>query len=395
MKLTKQFIEVDFAQQSKAGQGAPGDVFISHRFAEEERIICVLADGLGSGIKASVLATLTATMAMKYISSEMNIRKAAEIIMQTLPVCSRRKIGYSTFTIVDIRNNGQVRMVEYDNPPYLLIANDDVREIEKRSFTIDTANLGTRRLSYSRFQADKGMRLVMYTDGISQSGMGSDRFPLGWTDQKAGSFIRRRIQTVPGISSRRLSREIVNEALSNDRYCAKDDISCAVINFRDPRKLLVMTGPPVDANNDREMASMVQAFDGKTIICGGTTANIIARELGRTVDVDLSCLDPKVPPVSCMEGVDLVTEGILTMSRAAELLENRQEIDSLNRNAAVRLVEYFLESDMIEFVVGTRINQAHQDPNLPVELDIRRNLIRHIVRLLNEKYMKDATYRFI
>jgi hypothetical protein len=395
MKAADAFIEVDFARQSKNGQGAPGDVFISNRIAEEGRIVCVLADGLGSGVKASVLATLTATMAMKYICSEMDIRKASQVIMETLPACSQRKIGYSTFTIVDIRSNGQVRIVEYDNPPYLLTTDNKVDLIEKNQLSVNTTNLGTRNIFYSRFQAQEGTRIVIYTDGISQSGMGSDRLPLGWTDSNATSFIMQRVQTQPDISARRLSREVVNQALANDGHCAKDDISCAVINFRNPRKLLVLTGPPFDKEKDKTLASKIMNYDGKTVICGGTTANIVSRELKREVKVDLSHFDPEIPPMSCLDGVDLVTEGTLTMSRAAKLLEENSEPERLNRNAAVRLVQYFLESDIIEFVVGTRINEAHQDPNLPVELDIRRNLIRHIAELLNKKFMKETHYTFI
>lgn len=393
--MTNPFIEVEFSQHRKNGQGAPGDVFLSHRLADEGRMVCVLADGLGSGIKANVLATLTATMAMKYVCSEMEIHKAAEVILATLPVCSMRKIGYSTFTIVDIRSDGQIRVVEHDNPPYVLMAGGRTAAIEKTPFEIDTVNLGRRRLTYSCFQAEKGSRLVIYSDGISQSGMGSPRMPLGWTDTQTVRFLTDQVRQFPHISARQLSRDVVSRALANDRYCAKDDISCAVINFRDPRQLLVLTGPPIDPKKDAVMASLIAGYPGRTAICGGTTATIVARELGRPVDVDLSHYDPQVPPLSRMEGVDLVTEGTLTMSKAAELLETGADPDTLRSNAAVKLVDAFLQSDIIEFVVGTRINQAHQDPTLPVELDIRRNLIRHIVRMLNEKYMKAASCQFI
>jgi hypothetical protein len=389
------FIEVDFAQQSKAGQGAAGDIFISNRLADEGRIVCVLADGLGSGVKANVLATLTATMAMKYVCSEMDIRKAAEVIMATLPICSKRKIGYSTFTIVDICNDGQIRVVEYENPPYLLLVGNDKKAVEKTQFEIETKNLGRRSLSYSCFQAEKGHRLVVYSDGISQSGMGRSKMPLGWTDANAESFVADRVRRLPGISARQLSREVVTKALGNDSNLAKDDISCAVINFRDPRKMLVLTGPPIDRERDKMMASLIANYSGRTAICGGTTATIVSRQLEREVKVDLSSYDSKVPPLSLMEGVDLVTEGILTMSRVAELLESGKDPDTLKTNAAVKLVQAFMQSDIIEFVVGTKINEAHQDPNLPVELDIRRNLIRRIVQMLNEKYMKEATCQFI
>ncbi|MHC4551864.1 MAG: SpoIIE family protein phosphatase [Planctomycetota bacterium] len=393
--MDRPFIEVDFARQSKSGQGAPGDVFISNRLADEGRIICVLADGLGSGIKANVLATLTATMAMKYICSEMDIRRAAEVIMETLPVCSQRKIGYSTFTIVDIRSDGTIRVVEHDNPPYVLLQGDEPTAIKKTKFEINTANLGRRELLYSCFEAQKGFRLVVYSDGISQSGMGSRQMPLGWTNEKAVDFLTERVHRTPDISARQLSKEAVSKALSNDRYAAKDDISCAVINFRKPRKLLVLTGPPIDPARDKMLAERIANYEGRTAICGGTTANIVARELGRSVQVDLSRFDPVVPPVSIIEGVDLVTEGTLTMSKAADILEKGDDPEQLRSNAAVKLVDAFLQSDIIEFVVGTKINQAHQDPNLPVGLDIRQNLLRRITGLLNSKYMKEARLAFV
>ena len=136
MKTERVFVEVDFSQENKAGQAAAGDVFLSQRDKDDDRIVCILADGLGSGIKANVLATLTATMAMKYVTSDIDPQKAAEIIMATLPVCSTRKIGYSTFTIIDILPDRQVKIIEYDNPPYMLISGGKQVEVEKQKFTI-------------------------------------------------------------------------------------------------------------------------------------------------------------------------------------------------------------------------------------------------------------------
>jgi len=355
----------------------------------------VLSDGLGSGIKAHVLATMTATMALKYVSADIAVKKASEIIMETLPVCSRRKIGYATFTIVDVEHDGQVRIIEYDNPSYVLIRQGKKATMEKSAIEIQTKQLGKRELRYSSFTAQVGDRLVLVTDGVTQSGMGEKEMPLGWTENKAADFITVACMTEPGISARKLSRSVVQRALRNDGDRPKDDISCAVVNFRKPRHALLLTGPPFDQGRDSEIAALIRDFSGIKIICGGTTANIVARELKRSIDVDLSELDPQIPPPSRMDGVHLITEGTITLSRVAEHLENGDVPESLKQNPAVQLVRLLLESDIIDFVVGTKINEAHQDPNLPVELDIRRNLIRRIVRLLNEKYMKAATIRFI
>lgn len=395
MKNNATFVEVDFVQKSKYGQSVYGDVFASKRLADEDRIVCVLADGLGSGIKANVLATLTSTMAMKYVSSEMDLREASEIIMATLPVCSKRQIGYSTFTIVDIRPDGQVKIIEYDNPSYTLLRGYRQDAVEKKIFKIETATTGVRELAYSSFKAGEHDRLVIYSDGVSQSGMGTSNMPLGWTQEAAGDFVEGVCRKNINISARDLAKEVVEKAWKNDDHKAKDDITCAVINFRRPRKLLVVTGPPYNEKNDSWLAGIVKDFQGKKVIAGGTTATIIARELNREVEIDLSGSCLEVPPMSRMNGVDLITEGTLTLSKTMELLEKGVEIETLDDNAATRLIKLFLDSDMIEFVVGTKINEAHQDPNLPAELDIRRNMIKKMVRILNEKYIKEAKLSLI
>lgn len=365
-------------------------MFMSQRNDSEDRIVCVLADGLGSGIKASVLATMTATMAVRLIAAEnMNVQKVSETIMHTLPICSKRKIGYSTFTIVDIQQTGQVRIIEYENPPAILIRQGKRLKLDK------TEVPSSRTLSHTSFLAREGDRVVLYSDGVTQSGMGMAQMPFGWTADKADEFVLAMCKNDPEISAHCLANGVVERALANDCGRAKDDITCAVIAFRSPRNLLVLTGPPTDTERDADMATLMREFSGKKAICGGTTSNIVARELNRQVEVDLTMLDPEIPPLSYMEGVDLVTEGMLTLGRVATLLEEGRRPTTSRINAAVKLVELLLDSDIIEFVVGTKINEAHQDPNLSVELDIRRNIVKRIVRLLNEKHLKKASLRYI
>lgn len=389
------FVEVDFSQENKAGQTAAGDVFLSHRDKGSERTICILADGLGSGIKANVLATLTATMAMKYVTSDIDPQKAAEIIMATLPVCSTRKIGYSTFTIIDIQPQRKVRVIEYDNPPYLLIRDGKEIKIEKERFTIKTVTTGERELFYSDFIAKENDRIVFFSDGVTQSGMGSDVMPLGWMNGGASACVVDNCRQDPGISARYLSRKVVERALKNDQLKAKDDISCAVVSFRKPRKTLVVTGPPFDKKNDAVLARKFQEYNGRKVICGGTTANIIARETGKHIGLDLSNLWPDIPPKSKMSGADLVTEGTLTLNKTLEILKSGKDPDKLRQDPASELVKIFLESDVINFIVGTKINEAHQDPTLPEALDIRRNLLKSMVKVLNDKYLKEANIELI
>ena len=102
----KFYIEVACDQRNYGNERICGDVFISRKVKEENRTIVVLSDGMGHGVKANVLATLTATLAVNFTMEHKAVDKIADIIMNTLPVCSDRHMSYSTFTIVDIEHDG-------------------------------------------------------------------------------------------------------------------------------------------------------------------------------------------------------------------------------------------------------------------------------------------------
>jgi hypothetical protein len=394
MATSGSFIEVDYGHCAKDGQSVSGDVFLSQKIAEEDRVLSVLSDGLGSGVKANVLATLTATMALKYTSAFYDIRESAKTIIDTLPVCSERKISYSTFTIVDIDTRGHARVIEHGNPSLLVLRPTGEVEIHKSVLTL---NKGPDRLiTYSEFQAQLGDRIVFFSDGVTQAGMGEYRTPLGWGWENVRSFVAETIGCYTYLSAHDLARAIVKKAEELDGRSAKDDISCAVIYFRTPREMLLVTGPPFSRDSDEEMARAVDTFPGHKAICGGTTALIVERITGRKVTMDLDQpLDPGIPPTSYMEGIDLVTEGTLTLGEVARLLEDGTVAEPGRANGARQLVQLLLNSDIVHFLVGTRVNEAHQDPNVPVELELRRTIVRRIVQQLEHKYLKQTTVRFI
>jgi hypothetical protein len=388
----ERIIDVDHVQQAKHGQLIAGDVFLSRKLKEEGRVVTVLSDGLGSGVKASVLANLTATMALKYTAAFVDVRQSARTIMDTLPICQVRKISYSTFTIIDSEDD-ETRIIEHGNPAFILLRDGREFAVEKTSFSLEQWQ--DRLISHASFAVQQGDRIIAMSDGVSQSGMGSPGMPLGWGRDRIVRRAQELVKADPEISSHRLARALVDHAIANDGGTARDDVTCAVLTFRPPRKLLVVTGPPFNRERDAELASAICTAPGRKAICGGTTANIVGRMLSREIAMDLSHLDPQIPPASIMEGVDLVTEGFLTLARAAELLERGASCSSTTGNAAERLVGLMLESDVVDFLVGTRINEAHQDPNVPVELDLRRNVVRRIVGLLESKYLKQGAIRFL
>lgn len=392
--MNNRYLEINYYQEPKYHQLIAGDAFIFHKVTEENRIISVLSDGLGSGIKASVLATLTSSMAKNLAAQKVEVTQIAEIIMKTLPVCKVRRISYSTFTIVDIEESHHVSVIEYGNPRFLFVRSNKI--IDDGS-VITHKILGEYKNDYLNlysFKLSKNDRIIYFSDGVTQSGMGTPNHPFGWTREKVITFVENQILENSSISAADLSKNIVLRSKTNDHFKCKDDTTCGVIYSRLPRRTLVVTGPPFDKSKDSEMARAVALFDGKKIICGGTTAKIISRELDLEVKVNISNLDPNVPPDSAMAGVDLITEGIITMVHVRSLLQEGKSSNK-NSNAAVKVVNHLLNSDIIEFIVGTKINEVHQDPNIPGDLAIRKTIIRDIIKILEDQYLKRVNVRFI
>ncbi len=382
-------------QKAHTGERICGDVFVSRKVKEEGRTIVVLSDGLGHGVKANLLATLTATMALNFTKEHKDAKKIAEIIMNTLPVCSERKISYATFTIVDIERSGLTTILNYDNPDCVVMRGKELFKLKWITMSLDAKDQPGKAIRACSFDATKEDRIVLLSDGITQSGLGKGNYLLGWGQENVVQLIQDTVHDHIDMSATRLATFIVNRAHTNDGYHAKDDMSAVVIYFREPRRLLLISGPPFDKKKDTKLAGIVSGFKGLRIICGGTTADIIARELGKTIQDTLDFEDPELPPLSTMDGADLVSEGILTLSKVSQILERYDANTQLGKGPADRIIKMFLESDEIHLWVGTAVNIAHQDPSLPVELEIRRTVVKKIARILEDKLLKEVYLHFI
>jgi len=389
------FVEVDYQQKSFEGQRICGDVFLSSKVKEENRIVVALSDGMGHGIKASVLATLTATMAVNFTKEHKEPERTAEIIMKTLPECSNRKMNYSTFTIIDIEQSNKVTLLEYENPECVLIRDRKILRPESRSIVLSRDTNRGKKIRVCSFTPLKGDRIVFCSDGVTQSGLGTPRFPFGWGIDNVGRFAIDLIKQYPQISARNLSGKILNMAFRNDGFQSKDDSTCGIIYFREPRELLICTGPPYNQEDDPVLAAEVRDFKGKKIVMGATTGDIISRELSWKIEDVFKFEDPDLPPINVMEGVDLFTEGILTLNKVEKILKVYNPNIKLGKGPADEITKLILESDAIRIIIGTRINIAHQDPHLPVELEIRRTVVNRIVHLLEEKFLKKVIVSYI
>lgn len=391
----KFYIEVDCQQKNHEGERICGDVFLSERIKSEDRTVIVLSDGMGHGVKANMLATLTSTMALNFTKEHKDVNRIADIIMNTLPVCSKRQISYSTFTIIDIEADGKTTILEYDNPETIIIRENQIFNPAWQCIILESDKNAGKILKSCTFYAQKEDRIISTSDGITQSGLGSDKFPFGWSHNNLEDFTKRIVSNNNQISANKLAGKVVNIAYQNDGYKAKDDISCASVYFRDPRKLLICTGPPYEEENDKKLAETVKNFKGKKILCGATTGDIISRELDIEIKDSFEFNDPDLPPISHMKGIDLVTEGILTLSKVNEILKVYNNNYILTKGPADQIVKLLKDSDEIQFIIGTRVNIAHQDPNLPVELEIRRTVVRRIAEKLENKFLKEVSMKFI
>lgn len=421
-------IDIDYSQLFKHGQKIGGDVFYIDRNEDSNVMTVILSDGLGSGVRANVLASLTAHMACKLSLSPMDLEKSAEIIMDTLPIDSVKGISYSTFTIAriifsDSKSFIRVELAEYDNPDSLRFVGNVPMEWDKTAFRLKRKAAIKEEIVYSSsFDMQDGDRLIFFSDGVAQSGIAlgpsshdveedraysvfrSGRRPVqslpsvikskGWGTEKVSEFVQKKLSSDPDISARQLSRAIVTEAYKNDGYKPNDDITCCVIGVRKPRRTLIVTGAPRNRESDKRLGERVKNFDGQVIVCGGTTAKIIARELDKDIKADKSPAG-SLPPSSKIDGVDLVTEGMLTLTEVAKRLESHTLLKNMSEDAAKRMISLLRETDQIEIIVGTKINDDIEDPSTAATIGLRFPIIDQIQRSLIKQYFKECEVLYL
>jgi hypothetical protein len=356
-----------------------------------DKSIVVLSDGLGSGVKANILARLTTSIIVTMLREHARIEDVIETVVGTLPICKVRQIAYSTFLIVEIEHStGQFKVINCDSPDVFFLHEDAPVEVEQRQETI----LG-KVLRFTEGRLAHGDFLAAASDGVIHAGVGMT-LNFRWGRKEIGEHLKQARPSHAG-SAEALVRGVMKQTTTLCGGEPGDDATFVGILARRPRRLMVFTGPPLDRGLDEKLVERLSAFAGRKIVCGGTTSAIVGEHLGEIVRPEADSGVSEVPPMASIDGIDLVTEGMLTMARTLQLLQNcRGHLRSLpfERNGAVLLARELLQADFIQFLVGQQVNPYYQNPLLPRNISIRRNLVEQIATLL-QSYQRSVEIEWV
>jgi hypothetical protein len=370
----KLYYEWGTRQLRKHDEELCGDNIAVSRHADS--VTLALSDGLGSGVKANILATLTTHIAMRLLEDNLSLGEVVQTLSETLPVCAVRKVAYSTFAIAQFFSHGVARVVEFDSPPPILLRGRKVQPVSYEERRIDGKTIHEAVL-----ELQDGDWVVFVSDGVLNAGIGGV-YPMGWGWEQAAQFLEKSAHRE--LSAEDLAGKVAEAVAGLYADRPGDDVSIAVIKVRHKRVANVFTGPPSNRSEDAQWVDRFTHRLGQRVVCGGTTAKIVARHLGHSLDVDLSTITAEVPPMARLAGMDLVTEGILTLTRLRDMLRGGAERASVRFavDGASSLLRLLLEVDHIHFLVGQTVNPAHQNPELPHQIGIRVGVVREIIEEL-------------
>ena len=350
---------------------------------DDNSTVIVLSDGLGSGVKASILSTLTAKIISTMLAEGLSLEECVETIAATLPVCSVRGVAYSTFTIIHLKNNETAELIQYDNPHAIVIRDEAVWDYPKTEM-----NIGGKKIYKSVIKLQENDIFVAMSDGCPHAGIGIG-YNFGWKRDDIATFMEGLSHV--GYTAKTLSTMLVDECDKLYGHQPGDDATACVVRIRKRVPMNMMFGPPSNRDDNDRMMSLFFSKEGKHIICGGTTSSIAAKYLHKPLKATLNFEMSDVPPIAEIEGVDLVTEGVITVNKVVEyakdyLGENKHyEHWSFKRDGASLICRLlFEEATDINFFVGRAINPAHQNPDLPINFNIKMNLVEELSKSLKK-----------
>ena len=375
--------DIGYKSLNHAGEQLCGDQ-VEIQEQPDGSLIAVLADGLGSGVKASILSTLTAKIISTMLAAGLRLEECVDTIAKTLPVCSERHCAYSTFTILQLLPDERAILIQYENPAVILLREGKSVEYPKTSITV-----GDKTILHSEFRLYGNDLLIALSDGCLYAGAGI-RMNYGWQRDNIIEFM----QTFDhiGFTAKTLATILVDEC--NKLYEGEpgDDATALLLRIRHRNTVSVMVGPPADRDKEQQMLVKFLEAPGMHVVCGGTTAEIVAQYLNKPVlPLTEHSGESNIPPMSSIEGIDLVTEGIITASRVLEYAKDYLEENesytrwSYQKDGAAALSRILFEQATdIHLLIGRAVNPAHQNPELPINFNIKMRILQELSQCLTQ-----------
>ncbi|MEG1805103.1 MAG: SpoIIE family protein phosphatase [Clostridia bacterium] len=371
------FIESGFTSINKFGEELCGDNVNSVTIGDYTTL--VLADGLGSGVKANILSTLTSKILTTMVSNGIEMKDCMETIIESLPVCKERGVAYSTFSVIHINNQGNGYLFEFDNPEAVLM-----RDGKCVDLPFEQQRIFGRVINIARLNLSEDDVLLVMSDGTIHAGIGM-LMNFGWEREEIKKYLEEMYKNT--MSARAVSCLLCGAC--NDLYMDKpgDDTTVAAIKVRAPLEVSLMIGPPIDKEKDDFYINEFLRSDGKKIVCGGTSSQIVAKHLNKEVTTTFDFVDKDIPPIGYIDGIDLTTEGVLTMRKVLELSEKYMSTNDLTPKtytkkdgASLIANMLFEEATKIRFFVGQSVNIAHQ--GLPIDTTMKLKLVEKLTQNL-------------
>lgn len=348
---------------------------------DDDTEIVVLADGLGSGVKACILSTLTSKIISTMMAQSMSVEECVSTIASTLPVCKERGVAYSTFTILKICGNEEAEIIQYDNPHVILL-----RDGKNFVYPQTATEMGGKTIYRSKIKLQENDVFILMSDGCIHAGVGM-ALNYGWQRDNIIDYMEKNYS--PDYTAKTLTTVLLDEC--NKLYGGNpgDDTTVCSVKIRQRQPVNLMIGPPSDPKDVAKMMSLFFSKQGKHIVCGGTTSSLAGQYLGKPVLPSLDYLDPEIPPTATIDGVDLVTEGVITINRVvlyaqSYISDNEKFSDwsyGLDGASAISRM-LFEEATDINFFVGRAANPAHQNPDLPIGFNVKMRLVEQLSEAL-------------
>lgn len=375
------FMDIAHDRINKYSQELCGDN-VEIRF-NDESVIVVLADGLGSGVKANILATMTSTITATMLEEKMPLPDVLETLEATLPVCQVRKLAYSTFTIVQVFwRRQEMYIVEFDNPPIVYVRDGEIIDLPRKSMDFQG-----KKVFETTMDIQVGDTMAFFSDGVIYAGVGA-LMNFGWQWEDAADYFLARTYDDNMVTCKDISMKMIETC--DELYAHKpgDDTTVVVMRAEEHQYVTLFSGPPLDRTKDYLIKDIFDEAKGKKVVCGGTASNILSREYGEEIDIDLSTMSRSVPPVGHMKSIDLVTEGVITIQETVriirEYIEKRQGHKAFKGNGGADILADLLVNHCthINFVLGNSINPAHQNPDFPDALSSKWRITKELIDLL-------------